>query len=242
MSGGLSLSAALLLGLIASGHCLLMCGGISAALMLSAEKNPRGRPKLSLLLAMQFGRVTSYMLAAMALSGIGASLVQFVDQEKVRLALRIFSALVFASIGFSLLGRTRSLDAGISRALWPRLAPLARKLLPVRCWPQAFALGAIWGWMPCSFVYSVLLIATLSIDPLHSAAIMLLFGLGTMPMLLASAYGAAGGLRLLAHARARSATGVVLLVLASLTVAGPWLVAHTGLHSAHWLPLECIYP
>jgi len=238
MNGSLTLAAAFVLGLLASGHCVLMCGGISGAMMLSA--NGPQRPSLRLLLAMQIGRVATYMLAALLLAGAGASLVRFVDQDGVRLALRMISALVFASIGLTLLGRARGWDIGIGRVFWPRLAPLARRLLPVRSLPQAFALGAIWGWMPCGFVYSVLMIAWLSMDPLRSAAIMLLFGLGTMPALLAGSYGLGSALRWCGGKSMRSATAVALLAFAALTAAGPWL-AHAGLH-AHWLPLECISP
>jgi len=239
MNGSPTLVAALVLGLLASGHCVLMCGGISGALMLSAE-GPR-RPSLRLLLAMQFGRVTSYMLAALALAGAGAWLVRFVDQDSVRTTLRLISAAVFAGIGLVLLGRLRGFDTGVGRIIWPRLAPLARRLLPIRTLPQAFALGAIWGWMPCGFVYSVLLLAWLSMDPLRSAVIMLLFGLGTMPALVASSYGLGSALRWCGGKSMRSATAIALLSFAALTAAGPWLLVHTGLH-AHWLPLECLSP
>lgn len=242
MTGNLTLTAAFLLGLFASGHCILMCGGISGALMLSADRSGRRGPHAGLLLAMQFGRVSSYMLAAAMLAGIGASVVAFVDQENVRIALRIISATTFTAIGLTLLGRARGVDIGLGRALWPRLAPFARRLLPVRHVPQAFALGAVWGWMPCGFVYSVLLLAWLSMDPLRGALTMLLFGLGTMPALLASAYGTAGVMRIFGRAGARSAMGVALLVMAVLTLGGPWLAAHSGIHAMHWLPLDCITP
>jgi len=242
MTGNLTLTAAFLLGLFASGHCILMCGGISGALMLAADGSGRRHPPAGLLLAMQLGRVSSYMLAAAMLAGAGASIVSFVDQDNVRLALRIISAATFTAIGVTLLGRARGIDLGLGRAMWPRLAPLARKLLPVRRFPQAFALGAIWGWMPCGFVYSVLLLAWLSMDPLRGALTMLLFGLGTMPALLASAYGTAGALRVFGRAGARSTMGMALLVMAVLTLGGPWLVAHSGIHAMHWLSLDCITP
>ena len=238
MSGGLTLTAAFLLGLLASGHCVLMCGGISGALTL-ASGGPAGRPPLRLMLAQQLGRVTSYMLAAIALAGIGGALVRFVDQEQVRVAMRALSAAAFAAVGLALLGKVRGIDAGIGRLVWPRIAPLARRLVPARHFWQAFALGGIWGWMPCGFVYSVLLIAWLSLDPVHSAATMLLFGLGTMPALLASSYGISGALRAFGGTRTRSAMAVALLLMAGLTAGGPWIAAHAGAHVAAWLPLEC---
>jgi sulfite exporter TauE/SafE len=238
MSGSLTLTAAFLLGLLASGHCVLMCGGISGALML-AGGGASVRPPLRLLLAQQFGRISSYMVAALALATAGAALVRWVDQEQVRTAMRVLSAGAFAAIGLALLGRFRGIDAGIGRVLWPRIAPLARRLLPARHFWQAFALGAVWGWMPCGFVYSVLMVAWLSLDPLRSAATMLLFGLGTMPALLAGSYGMSGVLRAFGRARARSALAIGLLLMAALTAGGPWIAAHAGAPAAAWLPLEC---
>ena len=46
MTGGLTLGAALLLGFAASGHCLAMCGGISARSASRRRKRADGRPRL----------------------------------------------------------------------------------------------------------------------------------------------------------------------------------------------------
>jgi len=238
VSGGLTLTAAFLLGLMASGHCVLMCGGISGALML-ASKGAGQRPPLRLMLAQQFGRICSYMLAAVLLSGLGAGLVHFVDHEQVRATLRLLSAAAFAGIGLTMLGKVRGIDTGIGRLVWPKIAPLARRVLPARRFWQAFTLGAIWGWMPCGFVYSVLLIAWLSLDPLRSAATMGLFGLATTPALLAASYGWSGALGVFGRARARTAMAMALIAMAGLTASGPWLAAHAGAHVAAWLPFDC---
>jgi sulfite exporter TauE/SafE len=234
--------AAFLLGLLASGHCLLMCGGISGALMLASADSATRRPPLRLMLALQAGRITSYMTAALLLAGAGAALVQFVDADRVRLALRVLSAAAFALVGFTLLGKARGIDVGIGRAVWRRLAPLSRRLVPARRAHQAFALGVIWGWMPCGLVYSVLLIAWLGMDPLRAAAIMGLFGLGTLPALLAGSFGFARLLQALGRRRPRTATAALLLAMSMLTIAGPWLAAHGAGHVLHWLPFDCTRP
>ena len=65
MIDGLTLGAALLLGLAASGHCLVMCGGISAALGIATAKAANGRPRAGLLLGYQAGRIASYGLAGL---------------------------------------------------------------------------------------------------------------------------------------------------------------------------------
>src|SRR5262249_41277355 len=103
----LTLIGAFLLGLLASGHCLVLCGGISGALALATQKNSRGRMRFDLLVGYQIGRIGSYMLAALLLGGAGAFLVQFVDQEPVRFALRWLSAAMIGAVGLSLLWRGR---------------------------------------------------------------------------------------------------------------------------------------
>jgi len=65
MTGALTLGAAFLLGLAASGHCLAMCGGVTAALGLATARDASGRTRLSLLLGCQVGRIVSYSLAGL---------------------------------------------------------------------------------------------------------------------------------------------------------------------------------
>ena len=48
----------------------------------------------------------------------------------------------------------------------------------------------VWGWMPCGFAYTVMVIAALEHDALRSAATMLAFGIGTAPAMIAVALGA----------------------------------------------------
>ncbi|HFQ14121.1 MAG TPA: sulfite exporter TauE/SafE family protein, partial [Gammaproteobacteria bacterium] len=69
--------------------------------------------------------------------------------------------------------------------LWRRIEPLGRKLLPVRSTGQAFGLGLLWGWLPCGMVYSVLIWALASGSAAEGGLLLLSFGLGTLPNLLA---------------------------------------------------------
>ncbi|MEO8010970.1 MAG: sulfite exporter TauE/SafE family protein, partial [Dokdonella sp.] len=71
MNGSITIFAALLLGLLASGHCVLMCGGISSALGIATAKDANGRPRRTLLLGYQFGRILSYALAGLLIGTIG---------------------------------------------------------------------------------------------------------------------------------------------------------------------------
>jgi len=62
--------------------------------------------------------------------------------------------------------------------------PLLARVMPIRSLPQALAAGALWGWLPCGLVYSVLVSALASGGAGRGATLLLLFGLGTLPNLL----------------------------------------------------------
>ncbi|GAB1391761.1 MAG: hypothetical protein AMXMBFR78_35830 [Rubrivivax sp.] len=237
MNGTLTLAAALLLGLAASGHCLVMCGGISAALGMATARDARGRPRPLLLITYQLGRASSYALAGLVLAGTLGAIVAAMDSELLRRLLRALSAAALLLAALVAFGRVREPGAGLGQRLWRRIAPLGRRLLPVASVPRAFAFGMVWGWMPCGFVYTVLVIATLQGDALAGAATMAAFGLGTLPAMALAAFGAqrfAGLVGFGAKAGARRVAGFALLASALLTFAAPWL--------PHWAWLEATLP
>ena len=234
MSSALTIASASLLGLAASGHCVVMCGGISSALSLATAKGAGGRPRAVLLLMHQLGRIVSYTMAGLLFGSLFGRVIALVDMTEVSQVLRIATSLMLLVAGLAVLGGVRDPGSRIGRIVWPRIAPFGRRLLPIDNAPRALAFGMVWGWMPCGFVYTVLLIATLQGDAWHAAAVMAAFGVGTLPALLAASVGAH---RLMVWVRLCSAKHVaasVLLLSAVLTLAGPWLVASLpGLHHVH---------
>ena len=235
---GLTYGAAFLLGLAASGHCLVMCGGISSALSIATARTADGRPRPALLLAYQFGRIASYALAGALFSGVLRETIALLDLDSVRSGLRMLSATALAFAALVVLGHVRDPGFGVGRHVWPKLAPLGRRLLPVTSLSRAFAFGSIWGWMPCGFVYAVLLMAALQFDSLDGALIMAAFGLGTIPALLAAAFGVSRLAGLAAGRSIRPIAGSILLLSAVLTLAGPWLIHFAPGLAAH-LPFDC---
>ena len=232
MTGALTIGAAFLLGLAASGHCLAMCGGVTAALGLATARDASGRIRLSLLLGCQIGRVVSYSLAGLLLAGALGGVVAFLDVESVRRVLRVLAALALLFAALVAFGFVGSSGASFGRAVWGRLAPLGRRFLPINSLPRAFAFGTVWGWMPCGFVYSVLLIATVQDSPVQGAMTMAAFGLGTMPAMYLTALASRRFVPLIATRAARRVAGSVLVVSAIVTVLGPWF-AHSisGIHA-----------
>lgn len=240
MSGGpLTIGAALLLGLAASGHCLAMCGGISAALGVVTARDAGGRPRRALLAAYQVGRVLSYTIAGLLLATAAGGVIAWLDDASVRTTLRVLTAIVLLGGALVAFGVLRDTGHAIGRVIWPRLAPLGRRLIPVTSVPRAIAFGMLWGWMPCGFVYTVLLIATISLDPLRGAATMAAFGLGTVPALLLGAFGAEKLARVAARTPLRQSAGLVLLASAALTFAAPWIGEASWLHTL--VPFDCAH-
>ncbi|BCT93739.1 hypothetical protein LYSHEL_27660 [Lysobacter helvus] len=238
MTGLLTLSAALLLGLAASGHCLAMCGGITAALGMATAKDARGRTRPVLLVGYQVGRISSYMLAGVLVASALGALVGLLDIEAVRRTLRVLTALVLLLTALVAFGGLREPGRVIGGNVWRHLAPVGRKLLPVSSLPRAIAFGMVWGWMPCGLVYTVLLLATVQQDAASGAATMLVFGLGTVPAMLIAAFGAHRLARFAALPHARYIAGAMLLLAAILTCAAPWM-EHAMPSLYAWLPMLC---
>jgi sulfite exporter TauE/SafE len=171
--------AVFLTGLLGGVHCAGMCGGIVAALA-----GQGGGPRLPLHLAYNGGRVLSYTLAGALAGAAGGLLLDGV--LPVQLALYVLANVMLIGLGLYLAG-VSSVVAWIERlgmALWRRIQPLTRSLLPADTLPRALGLGLLWGWLPCGLVYAVLTTALLTGDALDGAAIMAAFGLGTLPNLL----------------------------------------------------------
>jgi sulfite exporter TauE/SafE len=238
MSGGLTLGAALMLGLAASGHCLAMCGGISAALGVATAKRADGHPRTSLLVAYQIGRMLSYALAGGLIGGALGFIVRWLDVDAVHTSLRVLSAVALIAAALVAFGALRDPGSRIGKLVWPRLAPIGRRLLPVTGVTRALGFGMVWGWMPCGFAYTMILIAALEQDALRSAATMLAFGIGTAPAMIAVAFGAQRAAGFAARSVGRRVAGAVLIGSAALTLFAPQLVAAAPWLTP-WMPYLC---
>ena len=211
-----SLATAFVVGLLGGVHCVGMCGGVVSMLTLGIDPARRGRltSVLPLQLGYNLGRVAGYGLAGALAGGVGALLAQSGVLYWGQRTLYGLAGVVMILLGLYLGGWWRGL-AVVERAgtgLWRRIEPIGRRLLPIRSFPQALAVGLVWAWLPCGLVYSVLILALGTGSPVQGALLMLAFGLGTLPNLL--------GIGLLAGAAARYLEAVWLRRAAGLLVMG----------------------
>jgi sulfite exporter TauE/SafE len=172
-----------LIGLLGGVHCVSMCGGIVSALSMQVTSR---QPPLLLHLGYNFGRIASYSIAGALVGAVGGLGLMLNDLLPVQIALYVFANLMLIALGLYLVGIPALLlpVERMGQHLWKRIQPLTRRFLPVRSTGQAFLLGGLWGWLPCGLVYSILTLALLSGSALRGAAVMLAFGLGTLPNLL----------------------------------------------------------
>ena len=206
----LSLISAFLVGLLGGGHCVGMCGGIVGAVTLSL---PGQRPKIPYLLAYNGGRITSYTLAGVLAGLLGSSgffLEQIFPIEKL---LYLLASLMLVVLGLYLAGVWQGVLVleRLGGVLWKRVQPLTKKLLPLQSAPQAFGLGMVMGWLPCGLVYSVLVAALATGSGAQGGLLMLAFGLGTLPTLLAMGMAAVRLKGILQNRWVRRVSGLLVL-------------------------------
>jgi len=214
--------SAFVVGLLGGVHCVGMCGGIVGAMTLGLPPERRNRvlEMLPFQLAYNLGRLGSYTLAGGVMGGLGLLLGQLMPvyyAQHILLALAgVFMILLglYLSGWWMLLNRVERLGG----ALWRRIEPLARRLLPVKTPRQALLVGAAWGWVPCGLVYSMLVNAVSAGGVLRGGGLMLAFGMGTLPNLLLMGVLAGAAARLAQSPRARSLAGGTVILFGLYTL------------------------
>lgn len=214
------LSAALLAGLLGSAHCLGMCAGISGLFAVSSEISSL-RAQLPFALAYNLGRVCSYAFLGIVVATFGGVIVK--ASPGLAGGIRLLSGAIIILVGLKVAFDSRILNIieKMGTTLWSRIAPVAQRLVPVTNVPRAFGLGLVWGWLPCGLVYSVLLIAATSTQPIQGAFVMIAFGLGTLPAMLLTGLGAANVSAFMRRRETRLGMGLLIISLGVLTIAMP---------------------
>lgn len=176
--------AVFFVGLLGGVHCLGMCGSIVGIL---TAQLPKDGARWPFHLAYNGGRLASYVAAGALVGAIGQAGLLLRDEVPVQHLLFALSSVMLIVLGLYLAGIwgfVRRIER-VGGLLWQRIQPLTKRLLPVNTPLRALLLGSLWGWLPCGLVYSVLLTALASGSMQSGSAIMLAFGLGTLPNLLA---------------------------------------------------------
>lgn len=173
------LTSALLLGLAGSFHCLGMCGPIVVALPLHgntlAQKIYGGT-------LYNLGRTVTYgvMGTIFGLLGQGLELVGFQQVVSVVMGVLMVVSVLFPSLFRNQVDLTKS-----SFKLVGKLKKSISNMFSVRSFQSLFIIGLLNGLLPCGLVYIALAGALATGNATTGTLYMVLFGLGTIPMLLA---------------------------------------------------------
>jgi len=180
----MNLLPVLVAGLAGSVHCAGMCGGIVSAFSVggpaAAPTHQRVIPiaragrQAGHVLAYNAGRIASYALAGAIAGGLAGSVASLARVTSAQMLGYWMANLMLAAMGLYLMDAWRGLARveAMGGALWRRVQPLVRPLVPMDTPLKALALGGLWGWVPCGMVYSVLLTAMLTGSALHGALVM----------------------------------------------------------------------
>lgn len=212
------IAAAFVTGLLGSAHCFGMCAGISGLFAVNASAASLRRD-IPMAVTYNLGRVLSYAFLGAIVALLGQSVVDAIPDMAA--PVRLASGLLIVIVGLQVAFNWRVLlpveKAGAR--IWNRIAPAAKGLLPVTSMPKALGLGLLWGWLPCGLVYSVLLVAATTANPANGVAVMLSFGFGTMPAMIATGVSASKLAGFMS--RRRLGAGLLIVVLGLATLAMP---------------------
>lgn len=229
------------LGLLSAPHCVGMCGSIASALLMSAQRSTQAQQETQLVRVVTAGGFSqrtassapqsavhdaflfgSGKLLAYVALGAGAGSLGFVFASLGTwpgTVLRGASALLMIAIGLYVAGWWQGLARleSLGARVWHPALRLLGRIDMAKQSNRLFA-GALWGFLPCGIVYSVLGLALASGSTLKAAAMMACFGLGTMPFVLS-----AGGLmqvvnKAVAHPLLRRGAGSALILLGLVTI------------------------
>ena len=222
--------AAFSMGLFGSPHCLGMCGGIVTAFGLSMQHVSDSK-KNGLILTYHFGRLISYSLLGLIASFVGVAIFQSIMSNS---APRIVLGAVLVLIGLAMLGLPlfNQLEK-VGMRFWQSLAPIRKKVFPIDSFGKALFAGLLWGFLPCGLVYGALMMAIAGNDIATGAALMFVFGLGTMPMLIATQKTVGMLQSSIKNFRLRQINGVIMMLSGLAVIFIPMMMHHNHSQGSH---------
>ena len=172
-------TTAFLLGLAGSLHCIGMCGPIAMALPI---RDQSFFGKLFSASTYNIGRILIYTTAGMLFGLAGQSIAVAGYQRYLSITLGLLIIL------FMVLPKSISEKFTITKFAYRGVYKLKSKfgaLLQNKSYRSLFTIGLLNGLLPCGLVYLAVAGAIATADVFKSAVFMALFGLGTLPAMMA---------------------------------------------------------
>lgn len=169
-----------IIGLLTSLHCVAMCGGINLSQCVPQDTAVSNNRKSTAILApsllYNFGRVISYTVIGGIVGGIG-SVISFSGTMKgiVQLAAGVFMVIMGLNM-LDIFPWLRRLNLRMPKIFAKKINEQKRSKSPLY-------VGLLNGLMPCGPLQSMQLYALSTGSPVKGAVSMLLFSLGTVPLM-----------------------------------------------------------
>ena len=205
------LLSALILGLMGSLHCVGMCGPIAFMLPVDRTNNHK---KFGQIFIYHFGRLLAYGIIGLVFGLLGKGLSIFGIQQKLSIAIGIIMILVVL-IPYNTFNKY-NLSKPIYKVISKVKNQLGKELKKKS--PDTFlTIGFLNGFLPCGLVYMALFGSIAMGDALQGSLYMMLFGVGTLPLMTAAIYFSnllKGGIR----QKVQKAIPVFVIIIGSLFI------------------------
>ena len=176
------LLSALILGLMGSLHCVGMCGPIAFMLPVDRTNNYK---KFGQIFIYHFGRLLAYGIIGLVFGLLGKGLSIFGMQQKLSIAIGIIVILIVL-IPYQTFNKY-NLSKPIYKVISKVKNQLGKELKKKS--PDTFlTIGFLNGFLPCGLVYMALFGSIAMGDALQGSLYMMLFGVGTLPLMTAAIY------------------------------------------------------
>ena len=176
------LFSALFFGLISSLHCIGMCGPI--AMMLPVDhKNPT--KKAMQILTYHLGRLTAYGFLGLAFGLLGKGLFIAGFQQNISIAVGVLM-IIIAIVPEKVFARYN-----FSKPIYKVISSIKSSLgnqFKRKTFDALFSIGFLNGLLPCGLVYAALFGAIAMQNEVLGVAYMLLYGIGTIPLMSVVVY------------------------------------------------------
>jgi uncharacterized protein len=176
------LYTAFIFGLLSSLHCIGMCGPIAMMLPVSRTSSSKRAFQIALYHA---GRLLTYASLGLIFGFLGKGLFIAGIQQQISIAVGVLM------IALAIIPERLLSNYGPTKPIYKLLSGVKNHLgaqFKRKSWDALFTIGAFNGLLPCGMVYAALFGAIAMQNPALGAFYMLLFGLGTIPLMTLVVY------------------------------------------------------
>lgn len=176
------LYTAFIFGLISSFHCIGMCGPI--AMMLPVDRNNQAK-KVTQIMTYHIGRLTAYGTIGLLFGLVGKGFFMAGMQQKLSIFIGVLMLLVV------LIPQKVVARYNFSKPIFKIISKVKQQLgsqFKNKSYKSLFTIGLLNGFLPCGMVYVALFGAMAMQSASFGIVYMLLFGLGTVPMMSSMVY------------------------------------------------------